>query len=255
MTSNHTPTLPEPKLILAVDVGNSRIKWAMHDGRAFVREGWRMVADLDTLPDDWIALPAPDAVVVASVANHALAERLKRYCGHWRIEPVMIESQPSQAGVTNHYTDFSQLGPDRWAALIGAHHLMHEPCVVVCAGTATTIDALSAEGDFLGGLILPGLDLMRESLAANTARLSPERGSFEAFPHSTRDAIASGAIQAACGAIERMRSAMSEAGHPEPAILISGGWAEPIVQHLGRPARFHDKLILEGLVRIAKEFR
>jgi type III pantothenate kinase len=245
--------LTEPKLILAIDVGNSRIKWAIHDGRAFVREGSRLAADLDSLPDDWIALPAPDAVIVASVANHQLAERLKRYCGHWRIEPVMIQSLPQQAGVTNHYTDFSQLGADRWAALIGAHHLLHAACIVVCAGTATTVDALSASGDFLGGLILPGFDLMRESLAAKAARLSDERGSFQPFPHSTRDAIASGAVQAACGAIERTRSAMIDAGHAEPAILVSGGSAEPIVQHLGRPVQFHDKLILEGLVRIAKE--
>lgn len=236
-----------------MDIGNTRIKWAMHDGRAFVREGMRALADIDTLPDDWIALPAPDAVMVASVANHAIAEQLKRYCGHWRIEPTVIHGEAQQAGVRNLYADPGQLGADRWAALIGARSLVREACIVVCAGTATTIDALSARGDFLGGLILPGLDMMRESLATKTARLADERGQFETFPRSTRDAIASGAIQAACGAIERMRAVLVEAGHSEPVILVSGGSAEPIVQQIGRPVRFHDKLILEGLVRIAKE--
>ena len=155
--------------------------------------------------------------------------------------------------MTNCYDEPSQLGVDRWAALIGARALSSDPCVVVNAGTAMTVDALGAQGEFIGGIIVPGFNLMHESLAANTARLSAERGNFTPFPRATRDAITSGAIQALCGAIERMRDAMLAAGHREPVMIFSGGAGELVARHLGRPVRIVDKLVLEGLVRIAIE--
>jgi type III pantothenate kinase len=124
---------------------------------------------------------------------------------------------------------------------------------VVNAGTAMTVDALNAKGEFVGGIIVPGFDLMHESLAAHTARLSAERGNFTSFPRTTRDAITSGAIQALCGAVERMRDAMLVAGHPEPMLIFSGGAGELVARYMGRPVRIVDKLVLEGLVQIALE--
>jgi len=116
-----------------------------------------------------------------------------------------------------------------------------------------TVDALSTQGEFLGGVIVPGFALMHEALASNTAGLSSERGSFAYFPRNTRDAISSGAVQALCGAVERMRAAMVADRHGEPAFLIGGGAAEVVAQRLGRPVRIADKLVLEGLVQIAQE--
>ena len=125
--------------------------------------------------------------------------------------------------------------------------------MVVNAGTATTVDALNGAGEFLGGIIIPGFDLMHEALAENTARLSAERGEFSAFPRSTRDAITSGAVQALCGAVERVRDAMRAAGHGEPVMIVSGGASELLARHLGTPVRVVDKLVLEGLVQISME--
>ena len=240
-------------MILAVDAGNSRVKWALHDGRGFVREGRVAHADFDALDAQWSSLPAPSSIVIANVAGDETGQRLRKCLQRWPIAPRWASSARSQAGVTNCYDEPSQLGVDRWAALIGARALSSDPCVVVNAGTAMTVDALGAQGEFIGGIIVPGFNLMHESLAANTARLSAERGNFTPFPRATRDAITSGAIQALCGAIERMRDAMLAAGHREPVMIFSGGAGELVARHLGRPVRIVDKLVLEGLVRIAIE--
>lgn len=238
--------------ILVVDAGNSRIKWALHDGTRFVREGWSGIAGLQTLGDDWRGLPPPSAVAIASVAGEAVEQVLSDLCAIWTLQPLWVSGAAEQCGVVNRYADPAQLGPDRWSALIGAHALQAGPCLVVCLGTATTIDALTASGEFLGGVILPGIDLMHESLGAKAARLGAERGSFAAFPRATRDAITSGAIQSTCGAVERMRVQMLEAGTGEPIVVACGGSAATLAQYLGRKVQVQDKLILEGVLRIAE---
>lgn len=242
-------------MILAVDAGNSRVKWALHDGRHFVRDGRVAYADLEALDAQWSSLPAPSSVVIANVAGDEVGQRLRTFTARWQAAPRWVISVRSQAGVTNRYDEPSQLGVDRWAALIGARRFCSDACVVVNAGTATTIDALDAKGEFIGGIIVPGFDLMHESLAANTARLSAERGKFAPFPRTTSDAITSGAIQALCGAVERMRDAMLAAGHREPELIFSGGAGELVAPHMGRPVRVVDKLVLEGLVQIAVDPR
>lgn len=240
-------------MILAVDAGNSRVKWALHDGRSFVEDGWVTHADINALDAQWSSLPAPSAIVIANVAGDDVGQRMRKSCERWKIAPRWAASVQSQAGVSNCYDDPSLLGVDRWAALIGARRYSPDPCVVVNAGTAMTVDALTAKGEFIGGIIVPGFDLMRESLAAHTARLTAQHGEFKSFPRTTRDAITSGAIQALCGAVERMRDAMLVAGHKEPALIFSGGAGELVAQHLARPVRVVDKLVLEGLVQIALE--
>ena len=242
-------------MILAVDAGNSRVKWALHDGRSFVREGWAMHADLDALNAQWASLPVPSTIVIANVAGDGIGRRLKKSSERWKTTPRWVASARSQAGVSNCYHEPLQLGIDRWAALIGARSISSGPCVVVNAGTAMTVDALTANGEFIGGIIVPGFDLMHESLAAHTARLSAERGNFTSFPRTTRDAITSGAIQALCGAVERMRDAMLAAGNREPVLIFSGGAGELVARHMARPVRIVDKLVLEGLVQIALEPR
>lgn len=242
-------------MILAVDAGNTRIKWALHDGQDFVREGRAATAEMSVLETQWAALPAPSLVVIANVAGGEAARGLGELARRWGAPVHWAVSGRSQGGVANGYEDPGRLGVDRWAALIGARKLVGGTCVVVNAGTATTIDALNASGEFLGGFILPGFDLMRESLAVSTALISGERGRFTAFPRNTGDAIASGSINALCGAVERMCKAVVAAGHGDPELVFSGGAGELIAGEMGRPVRFADKLVLEGLVRIAAEVR
>ncbi len=242
-------------MILAVDAGNTRIKWALHDGSAFVSEGWATISGVGSLDAQWTALPGISRTVIANVAGEAVARELDDLARRRSDAVHWAASAKSQAGVTNHYEDPHQLGVDRWAALIGARSLTQANCVVVNAGTAMTVDALTSRGDFLGGFILPGFDLMRESLAAKAAKIASESGRFIDFPRTTRDAIASGSIHALCGAVEYMRGAMISAGHDNPEVVLSGGSAELVAVELGLPVRHADKLVLLGLVQIAKELR
>jgi type III pantothenate kinase len=153
--------------------------------------------------------------------------------------------------VRNSYQVPAQLGADRWGALIGAWHRHRGACVVVGAGTTLTVDALSADGVFLGGLIVAGADLMRESLARNTAQLRPRGGRFAFFPARTADAIESGAVNAQAGAIERMQRFMREAGEDAVLTMVSGGHAQALSRHLNGSVEVVDNLVLEGLVCIA----
>lgn len=240
-------------MILAVDAGNSRVKWALHDGRVFVRDGRVSHAELDALDAQWSSLPEPASIVIANVAGDEMGLRLRRIAGRWKASPRVAFSRQLQAGVANLYNEPAQLGVDRWAALIGARKFTSDACVVVNAGTAMTVDALTARGEFIGGIIVAGFDMMHEALAAGTARLSAQRGDFTPFPRTTRDAITSGAIQALCGAVERMRAAMLAEGHHDPALLFSGGAGELVAQYMGRQVRVVDNLVLEGLVQMAME--
>ena len=236
--------------ILAVDAGNSRVKWALHEGAGFVKESAVGHDGFERLEQEWALLPRPDVVVVANVAGDAAAAQLAHACRHWTISPVWVESQVRQCDVTNGYVDPGQLGPDRWAALIGAHALSIGNCVVVCMGTATTIDALTDKGDFLGGMILPGFELMHALLTEKTARLGPEKGNAVSFPLSTPDAITSGAVRATCGAIESMCVEMQSAGFGDVSIVATGGAAPVFLPFVERSVVLREKLVLEGLVCI-----
>lgn len=240
-------------VILAVDAGNSRLKWALHDGMGFTSEDSLPIAALGELSRTWENFDAPARVVVSNVAGNAVQERLESLFRRWRATAVWVAGRGEQCGVRSLYENPAQLGPDRWAAVIGARHLSKGACLVVNAGTAMTVDALTAGGEFLGGLIVPGFELMHHALGSNTARLSAEPGSFAAFPRNSADAITSGAINALCGAVERMRGRMIEHGERDPEILLGGGSGPVLAGHLNGPVRLADKLVLEGLVRIGGE--
>ncbi len=238
--------------VLAIDAGNTRIKWGTHDGAR-----WLMQASLDTaraaeLKTAFSGLPPLQAVVVSNVAGAALREAILRAlppapASRW------IKSARAQCGVRNSYDDPAQLGCDRWAALIGARRLYGGPAIVVDAGTALTADALTGDGVFVGGIIMPGAELMRKALAEHTAALKPQPGQFSFFPNTTGDAITSGAINALAGAIERMARFLEEAGQPHPACVLSGGGAALIEPYLNLEVKVVDNLVLEGLLAIAGE--
>ncbi len=238
--------------ILAVDAGNSRVKWALHEGGSFVSEGSCGHDELERIETNWATLEPPDTVVIANVAGDAIGAYLARCCKPWGLVPTWARGKDAQCGVTNTYDNPAQLGPDRWAALIGAHALQLGNCVVVCMGTATTIDALTATGTFLGGMILPGVDMMHAALATRTARLGAERGELVAFPRATKDAITTGAMRATCGAIAHMVEEMRLAGHDDVSIVVTGGAAPLFTSACKHSMSFRDKLVLRGLVCIGE---
>ena len=237
---------------LLIDAGNTRIKWGVHDGA-----GWRATGAIATADSAGVAKAWGDAggvrrAVASNVAGQGVLADLELACSGAGIRLHVIESLPTQLGVTNGYRNPAQLGPDRWAALIAAHHAASGHKLVVNAGTALTIDALTGDGRFLGGVIVPGPALMRRSLDRGTAGLRLTEGAFDDFPGSTPDAITSGAIQAGAGAIARMREAMARRDVAPERVILSGGAAAEIAPHLPIAHAIHENLVLDGLALIAR---
>jgi len=235
--------------ILVIDAGNSRIKWGLHVSGHWLAQGWTTTAQ-PHLDSQLGKLPAPKKIIVSNVAGNAAAQAIEITCNTWKMTPHVVHAQPDQCGVSNGYAVPQQLGSDRWAALIAARHLYPDRDVlVVQIGTAVTIDTLAADGRFQGGLILPGLSLMLDSLVRNTAGLTPQPGKFAAFPDNTADAMLSGAANAIAGAVERSYRQLAK----QPICLLSGGDVDILLPLLSIPAHGVDNLVLEGLLRIALE--
>jgi type III pantothenate kinase len=236
-------------MILAVDCGNSRLKWGLHENGGWRKTGTVPVSELARLEKSWKRLAPADKVVVANVAGRSVRERLETLFARRSMVPTWAKAKRRECGVTNGYGRPHQLGADRWAALIGAWSILRGPCLVVTAGTATTVDVLRGDGRFVGGVILPGLELMKRCLARNTAGLPLAKGRFSAEPRNTADAIETGCLLAQAGAIERAFATMEHGA----ACVLAGGAARRIARHLSIPVRLVDNLVLEGLVRIAED--
>jgi type III pantothenate kinase len=244
--------------ILVIDVGNSRMKWAMRGPGGWTARGAVANQDIGSLAvRDWQNVERPVRAVGVNVAGEAARVRVEGQLARWRLPIEWLAATAESGGVVNSYANPAQLGPDRWASLIAARRRavaanpsVPRACVVANAGTAVTIDALDADGVFRGGLILPGIDLMLRALADNTAGLRPANGRFEPYPTSTADATFSGAVQAACGAIELMRTRLRGHGPAVPCFLAGGSAAE-LAPHLSAPIEHVENLVLEGVLVLA----
>jgi len=237
--------------ILAIDCGNTRLKWGVHDGAGWLAQGALNYAELPQLAQRLASAPRPAQAVACNVAGAQAGEAVGAALDALGIPLHWVKSLASQDGVRNLYAAPEQLGADRWAALIGARALHGRACLVVCAGTATTVDVLDAEGNFRGGLILPGVTLMRDALAANTAQLPLAEGRFADLPRNTMDAIVSGCLHAQAGAVERMFAQV--AAEADAVCLVSGGAADAFFDLLRVPKRRVDNLALEGLARMGRK--
>jgi len=246
---------------LLIDAGNTRIKWALVSGDHWLHSGVSPIEQAHDLAQhldrSCVNSRHVKQVWVSNVAGKEAENHIRAACAARQWQPHFIMAQASQCGVHNGYNQPSQLGSDRWAALIAAWHLTGRDCLVVNSGTATTIDALSTTGKFIGGLILPGLELMQRSLCAATPLEKPVQGEYAPFPLNTDDALLSGALQASCGAIERQHALLDDANAP---VLLSGGAATRLQTHLLRarthinlPIQIMDNLVLQGLLLIAQE--
>lgn len=239
-------------MILTIDAGNSRVKWGWHDGK-----GWTSLATVSIIEfaaanhdiNPFAATHAnPEKIIISNVAGEAAHQLIVNWTSIFEAEAHWLHGETERCGVKNGYETPDQLGPDRWAALVAARALHPGPCLVVNSGTATTIDTLSAQGMFEGGLILPGVDLMRFVLHEHTGRLPLQEGRFREAPRNTVDAIATGCWQAQAGAVERMARRLGPGG----LVIVSGGAGRLLVDQLaGIHCRYVDNLVLEGLARIA----
>ncbi len=248
---------------LLVDAGNSRLKWALWDGRRLSSPGRCPSRSDPAGAVRALVSAAPEqleGVLVANVAGAWMADALRRglarTCAH---PPVFLAPTGTALGVRCAYANPGRLGVDRWVAVIAAFHHVSGAALVVDAGTAVTIDAVAADGRHLGGLILAGRELMARALHRDTTGIGRTHlhalpGEAEAaFGQSTDDAVSFGAAWALVGAVERAWAAAAQAFGERPPLLLTGGGAPELLPYLGGTVEHRPQLLLEGLALFAGE--
>ena len=246
---------------LALDIGNTRLKWALYESHhpqaALLQQGAEFLENIDKLEAQWRTLPAPQQVLGCAVAADAVKRRVEEQMEHWDVTPQWVVAGDYEAGVRNGYDHPARLGADRWVAMIGAYHRMlsqgaPRPMVVVMVGTAVTVEALDAEGKFLGGFILPGHGIMLRALESGTAGLHVPTGEVRPFPTNTSDALTSGGTFAIAGAVECMVQHVRQHCAVEPKCVMTGGAAWKMAPSMTRSFELVDNLIFDGLLRMAE---
>ena len=246
---------------LALDIGNTRLKWALYDAphpQARLQDsGAEFLENIDKLAEGpWSGLQAPSQVLGCAVASDVIRRRVEEQMEAWDVAPQWVVASEAEAGLRNGYDHPARLGADRWVAMIGAYQHMRaqgaaQPMVVVMVGTAVTVEAVDASGKFLGGLILPGHGIMLRALESGTAGLHVPTGEVTPFPTNTSDALTSGGTYAIAGAVERMVQHVRQHCGAEPACIMTGGAAWKMAPSMSRPFALVDNLIFDGLLYIA----
>ena len=247
---------------LALDVGNTRLKWAQYDsptsGARLLAQGAVFLENIDKLAEgDWNSIAAPDKILGCIVAGDAIKRRVVEQLDLWDIQPHWVISSPQEAGVTNGYDHPARLGADRWVAMIGARHRLisrgvHKPCVVVMVGTAVTVEAIDAKGRFLGGIILPGHGIMLRALESGTAGLHVPTGEVCDFPTNTSDALTSGGTFAIAGAVQRMVDNVTRHCGQAPECIMTGGAGWKMAPSMSVNVELVESLIFDGLLEIGQ---
>lgn len=245
---------------LAIDVGNTRLKWAQYaspqPGAVLLAQGAVFLETIDSLAEtDWKALPPPSSMLGCVVAGEGVKRRVEEQLEIWDLEPRWVVSSREACGVSNGYDHPNRLGVDRWVAMIGARHRVlaqggPRPALVVMVGTAVTVDAIDVQGHFLGGLILPGFGLMLRALEMGTAGLKAPTGEAVDFPTNTSDALMSGGANAIAGAIERQHRRLQGRTGQVPLLLMAGGAAVKLAPTLDLAYELTDTLLFEGLLEL-----
>lgn len=241
---------------LVVDIGNSRFKWAQVG-----TDTWRPGASIaltdgieSLLDSQWASLDTPSSILISNVSGKSNAASINAWVRkRWNKDTTFFQSGTSFRGMVNGYQQPEQLGCDRWAALIGARAITASGalCVVDC-GTAITVDVVNADNRFIGGVILPGIDLMQDSLLNNTSDILESRAEFkQVIGTTTAQCVASGSYFGSAGAIDRVvREACSITG--EAKLYITGGDAPQLLPLLSNSLQHEPNLVLIGLAYTLK---
>lgn len=245
-------------MILLIDLGNTRLKWATCDagpaqpGGVFAHVGKPLATDLRS---EWASLPRPKKVLVASVVAPTREDELDACVRErFHIGADFLRSPAAALGVRNAYPEPARLGIDRFLGLAALHAQRPRALVLVSVGTALTLDALDAQGHHHGGLIVPSPRLMRTALLGSTARIGTFDGRWQEMPDNTADAVVAGSLTAAAGAVDRFRATATRRFGVSPALLLAGGGADELAPLLPDAERTHD-LVLHGLALWAADAR
>lgn len=267
------------KCLLLIDAGNTSLKWAVFDGeslteqqRCFYSHGVQTA--FDTYHDvvkNQLDHYADLSIIMVSVLGHEFNLKAHEMAEKKGVRFKQIKSVQFLAKINNAYDEPYKLGADRFVAMIGAYYLSNKQhdnnslknkkaCIIIDAGTATTIDAVDSKGNHLGGLILPGINLCKQSLLKNTQQLplwgSPEnqnKPECNLFSTNTIDAIHSASILGLSGAIEQISLTMEKQIKMKDAQLkvdkyLCGGSSDLLSTYLSSSFKRQENLIMIGLI-------
>lgn len=270
---------------LLLDIGNTNLRWVSQEGpdlgvSGTVRHGGGTPLDLIAA---WESLEPPGRVLVSNVGGESVGAAVARVVrALWGIQAELVVVQGSCLGLRVAYADPGRLGVDRWLALLGAQGLHAGAALIVDAGTAVTYDLLLPGGRHLGGLILPGIEMMREALLRGTrippmgldpappmvpsiaSSIAPSIAPGEPWATDTGSAVAAGGIQALGALADRLYDRLAErqnqgsqAGPDSavPRLLLTGGDWERLAPAIGRPYQILPDLVLRGLARLVEGCR
>ncbi len=234
---------------ILIDIGNTRIKWCVdHKGNIGASQAMNYKKD-DFISDFevyWQKLTPPQAIAISSVSTQqVLLQIISLAKKNWpEIKVLIAKSSSYDQSVTNAYSQPEKLGVDRWMGLIALqYYYPGNSCIVGC-GTAITIDSLDKKGRHLGGLISPGVQLMKQSLFQGTENLSFFEQNYPAgLSNATEPAVFSGILYAAAGLIEKSIKNLCMCD----TLVLTGGDAELLAKHLDFKSIIEPDFVLKGL--------
>jgi type III pantothenate kinase len=249
-------------MILVIDVGNTRLKWAWLTSTGLSDQ--QAVVHRDAKPGIWTAAlfdtsQKPTRVLVSNVAGPTMAKTLMHLSkDSFSVKLEFVTAAQEYHGLTNGYLDPSLLGADRWLALIGAWTLARSALCVVDVGTAVKVDSVDANGQHLGGLIAPGIHMMREALMSKTSDIA--RAAEHSTPslagilaNNTVGAVSRGAVFALAGMADRAAEVIEQNTGARPKLYITGGDAGIITPTMRTHGEIVPDLVLQGLAVIAAQ--
>ena len=249
-------------MILTVDIGNSRIKWASWQAEKIVARGavaYTADKSADVFDELFSVVEKPASIFAACVAGNKLSKSLDEWSRqHWKLGVEFLKTEKQFNNIINAYEDPEQHGVDRWAAVVASHKSC--PGFSVCvinAGTAITFDLINKNGQHLGGYILPSYVTMHKALLADTANVKSVfnvRFYENSVPDNTDDAVNQGLhLLLQAGIREICQSAKQKMDSPMQ-IIVSGGFARTILNYPDMPSMIHKPdLVMQGLFEIMQQ--
>ena len=241
-------------MLLAIDAGNTQTVLGLYDGDA-LRANWRVTTEAERTGDELGVLLSGlldaddvDAICLSSTVP-ALVRAYEHVGERWASAPVLVVGPGVRTGIAIRYDDPHEVGPDRIANAVAAKERYGAPSIVVDFGTSTNFDVVSPEGEYVGGVLAPGIEVSMDALFARAARLF--RVEFTAPPtvigKTTAAALQSGVVYGFAGQVDEVVTRIrGELGAHAPAVA-TGGLADLIAPHSRTIEKVDPWLTLEGL--------
>jgi type III pantothenate kinase len=241
-------------VLLAVDVGNTQTVFGLYDGEQ-LGDRWRIATEaqrtgdeLGALLADFLRLRALDGICLSSTVPRLIRE-YEHLAERWAAVPLLVVGPGVKTGIQIHYDDPREVGPDRIMNAVAAKERYGAPAIVVDFGTSTNFDVVSPEGDYVGGVLAPGVESSMDALFARAARLV--KVDYVEPPHvigkTTASALQSGLVYGFAGQVDGIVDGIRQELGADAQAIATGGLADLIAPHSRTISTIDPFLTLDGL--------